>query len=445
MAKIAVIGGSGLDNPDILKNEKEVAVHTMYGPVTVREGVLGGVSVVLLARHGTKHETAATWINYRANIFALKKLDVTHILAMTAVGSLREEIKPGDLVFPSQFIDWTSQRALTFHENAVVHTPLSEPYCPALRKLAAKTATGLKIRHHSDKTLIVIEGPRFSTRAESNIYRMLGADVINMSGVPEAQLAREAGICYLPIAMVTDYDCWKEHEKAVTFDMIMDQMAKNANTGTAFLRSIIPKIKDTDCGCAAGMHPAMKSQLEGSVEAQPSGKTDLAPYIRTIPNFPKQGVMFRDVTTLFKDKAGFKLMIDKLVDIYKGKKIDKIVGIESRGFIIASVLAYKLGAGVVLARKPNKLPAEKISHEYELEYGKDKIEMHVDAIKKGERVAIVDDLIATGGTAAAVAKLVERLGGEIDSFAFVVDLPELGGKEKLKPHKIYTLVEFGGK
>jgi 5'-methylthioadenosine phosphorylase len=445
MAKIAVIGGSGLDNPDILKNEKETTVPTRYGSVAVKEGILDGVLVILLARHGTGHETPPTQVNYRANILALKKLGVTHILAMTAVGSLREEIRPGDLVFPSQFIDWTSQRALTLHESAVVHTSLAEPYCPALRQLAAKVATELGIRHHSDKTLVVIEGPRFSTRAESNIFRALGADVINMSGVPEAQLAREAGICYLPVAMATDYDCWKEQKKPVTFEMVMGQMKRNAKTGTSFLKDIIPKIKDADCGCSAGMHPALKSQLEEPAGMQPCGKGDLASYIRTVPHFPKHGVMFRDVTTLFKDKTGFKLMIDRLFDIYKGKKIDKVVGIESRGFIIASVLAYRLGAGVVLARKPNKLPAEKISHEYELEYGKDRIEMHVDAIRKGERIAIVDDLIATGGTAQAVARLVEKLGGEIDSFAFVVDLPELGGKEKLKPHKIYTLVEFGGK
>jgi 5'-methylthioadenosine phosphorylase len=444
MARIAVIGGSGLDNPDMLKDEKQVTVHTIYGSVTAKEGLLDGVPIILLARHGTRHETPPSKVNYRANVLALKKLGVTHIFAMTAVGSLREDIRPGDLVFPSQFIDWTSKRALTFHENEVVHVSFAEPYCPELRKLAEKAAESLGIRYHGNKTLIVIEGPRFSTRAESGVFRMLGADVVNMSGVPEVQLAREAGMCYMTVAMVTDYDCWKEHEKAVTFDMVMEQMKKNAQTATSFLRGIIPMVKGGGCSCASGMHPALKVQLEGPVD-EPGKKGDLAQYIRTVPHFPKQGVMFRDVTTLFKDKTGFKLAIDRLFDIYKGKKIDKIVGIESRGFILASVLAYKLGAGVVLARKPNKLPAEKISHEYELEYGKDKMEMHVDAIKKGERVAIIDDLIATGGTASAVAKLVERLGGEIDSFAFVVDLPELGGKEKLKPHKIYTLVEFKGK
>jgi adenine phosphoribosyltransferase len=274
---------------------------------------------------------------------------------------------------------------------------------------------------------------------------MLGADIVNMSGVPESQLAREAGICYLTVAMSTDYDCWKEREKAVTFEMVMGQMNANSETAISFLRKLVPQIRDSGCGCCSGMSQALEDQLERSTIASESGKnSDLASYIRTVPHFPKQGIMFRDVTTLFKDKIGFRLMIDRLVDIYKDRKIDKIVGIESRGFILASALAYKIGAGVVLARKPNKLPAEKISHEYELEYGKDRLEMHVDAIKKGERVAIIDDLIATGGTASAVAKLVERLGGDIDSFAFVVDLPGLKGKERLKPHKVYTLVEFEG-
>ena len=170
---------------------------------------------------------------------------------------------------------------------------------------------------------------------------------------------------------------------------------------------------------------------------------DIKSKIRTIPNFPKQGIMFRDVTTLLNDPAGFRYIIDHLVQRYANKGIDKVVGIESRGFIIAGALAHQLNVGFVPVRKPNKLPAEKDSIEYELEYGKDKLEIHTDAIKHGDIVLIVDDLIATGGTARATVELVEKQGGAVLECAFIVDLPELGGKQKVgKP--CYSLVAFEG-
>ena len=165
--------------------------------------------------------------------------------------------------------------------------------------------------------------------------------------------------------------------------------------------------------------------------------------IRTIPDFPKKGIMFRDVTTLIKDAEGFKAVIDAFAQRYADKKIDVVVGIESRGFIVGAPLAYKLGVGFVPARKAGKLPAETESVEYDLEYGKDKIEMHKDAIQKGSNVLIVDDLIATGGTLSAACKLVEKLGGKIVECACIVDLPELKGKEKLN-RPVFSLVEFEG-
>ncbi len=165
--------------------------------------------------------------------------------------------------------------------------------------------------------------------------------------------------------------------------------------------------------------------------------------IRTVPNWPKKGIMFRDITTLLKDGEAFAEACDKLYKRYKGKGISKVAGIESRGFIFASVLAYKLGVGFVPLRKPGKLPAETVKEEYELEYGKDAIEIHKDAISPGEKVLIVDDLIATGGTAAAAVKLVEKLGGEVVECAFLIDLPDLKGKEKIKC-KTFTMMEFEG-
>jgi adenine phosphoribosyltransferase len=168
--------------------------------------------------------------------------------------------------------------------------------------------------------------------------------------------------------------------------------------------------------------------------------------IRTVPHYPKQGIMFRDITTLLKDPAGFKLTINGLVERYKSVKIDKVAGIESRGFIIGAALAYQLGLGFVPIRKKGKLPAQVVGHDYALEYGTDRIEMHVDAVARGERVLLVDDLIATGGTAEAAVKLIESVGGKIVECCFVIDLPEIGGRKRLEKlgHKVHTLCEFEG-
>ena len=166
--------------------------------------------------------------------------------------------------------------------------------------------------------------------------------------------------------------------------------------------------------------------------------------IRGIPDWPKKGIVFRDITTLIKDPDGLKETIDLLYERYKDKKIDKVVGIESRGFIFGAPLAYLLGCGFVPIRKPGKLPAECISEEYSLEYGTDKIEIHKDAIEKGDKILIIDDLLATGGTAAAARNLVKKLGGEVVECAFVVDLVDLKGKDKLVGESIYSVVEFEG-
>lgn len=168
--------------------------------------------------------------------------------------------------------------------------------------------------------------------------------------------------------------------------------------------------------------------------------------IRTVPHWPKQGIMFRDITTLLKDSEGFNLTIGMLVERYKDMKIDIVAGIESRGFITGSVLAHRLGVGFVPIRKPGKLPAQTVSEEYELEYGKDKIEVHTDAIQKGDQVLLVDDLVATGGTALAACNLITKLGGEVVECSFIIDLIDIGGKKRLTNagFKVFSLVEFEG-
>jgi adenine phosphoribosyltransferase len=168
--------------------------------------------------------------------------------------------------------------------------------------------------------------------------------------------------------------------------------------------------------------------------------------IRTVPHYPKEGIMFRDITTLLKDPLGLKLMVGELADRYKGRRIDKIAGIEARGFIVGAPLAHLLGIGFVPIRKQGNLPSETIGHDYELEYGTDRIEMHTDAIEAGDQVLLVDDLIATGGTAEAAAHLISQMGGQIIECAFVIDLPDLGGKKRLEKlgHSVFALTEFEG-
>ena len=166
--------------------------------------------------------------------------------------------------------------------------------------------------------------------------------------------------------------------------------------------------------------------------------------IRTIPHFPKKGIMFRDITTLLKNADAFKETIDALVERYRGQSLDLVAGIESRGFIIAGVIAYLLGKGFIPIRKPGKLPAETFRVDYELEYGKDEVEMHKDSVYKGASVLVVDDLLATGGTMKAACDLVEKAGGTVVECAFIVDLPDLNGRKKLQKYQIFTLVEFEG-
>lgn len=252
MVKVGIIGGSGLDDPEIMKQAAERTVTTPYGdpssPVTC--GEIKGVQAAILARHGKKHTIHPSAVNYRANIWALKALGCTHILASSACGSLREAIEPGHLVFPDQFIDRTTKRSSTFYDQGrVCHIPMAEPFCPELRRLLIQNAVKLGIEHHNAGTVVTIEGPRFSTKAESHLFRSWGCDVINMTTLPEVTLAREAGLCYATVAMSTDYDCWHETEEAVTIEMILDIMKKNAENVIRILLETIPQIETTACSC----------------------------------------------------------------------------------------------------------------------------------------------------------------------------------------------------
>jgi 5'-methylthioadenosine phosphorylase len=249
MAKIGIIGGSGLDDPDILKNPSDREEKTDYGAPSsaLKTGRIGDVEVALLARHGREHTIPPTQVNFRANIRALAQAGCTHILATTAVGSLREEIGRGDLVVLDQFIDFTRRRPLSFHESfqphKAVHTPMADPFSEPLREALIRGCRKLGYRHHPRGTVVTIEGPRFSTRAESRMFRLWGADVINMSIAPEAILANEAGIPYAAVAMSTDYDSWKDDEAPVTWEEILKVFNSNAEKVTRLLVETIPGIR----------------------------------------------------------------------------------------------------------------------------------------------------------------------------------------------------------
>ncbi len=248
MVKIGIIGGSGLDDPDILADSREMEVDTPYGrpssPLSI--GTVNGRAVVLIARHGKKHQLSPSQINFRANLFALKETGATHILATTACGSLKAEIGRGDFVIVDQFIDFTRVRKNTFFEsfeNGTHHTAMADPFDGRLRKILFDSAMALGFKIHERGTVVTIEGPRFSTRAESRMFRAWGGDVINMSVATEAALANELQVPYAAVAMSTDYDCWKENEPPVTWEEILTVFHRNAENVKALLVDAIGKIE----------------------------------------------------------------------------------------------------------------------------------------------------------------------------------------------------------
>ena len=249
MTKIGIIGGSGLDDPDLLQNARDIEIDTKYGKPSalLKEGTIQGRDVVILARHGRAHTIPPTFVNYRANIQALKDVGCSMILATTACGSLRKEIDRGHLVILDQFIDFTRMRPVSFHEefepHGAVHTGMADPFDENIRSLMNQACETLGLAHHETGTVVTIEGSRFSTRAESNMFRLWGADVINMSVAPECILANEAGIPYAAVAMSTDYDCWKIDEAPVTWDEILEVFKGNVEKVTSMLIEVIKNIQ----------------------------------------------------------------------------------------------------------------------------------------------------------------------------------------------------------
>ncbi len=255
-ARVGVIGGSGFYQMPGLEQRREVAIETPFGDPSdsLVVGVLDGVEVAFLPRHGRGHRISPTALNVRANIWALKSLGVEWVLAVSAVGSMRERIPPLDVVIPDQLIDRTRDRPSTFFDEPglVVHVGLADPMCAQVRSVLAEAVAGAGGNVHRGGAYVCIEGPQFSTRAESELYRSWGVDVIGMTALPEARLAREAELCYAVMAMVTDYDVWHESEEPVTAAMVVRNLMANAELALRAVRAAIPAVVRQPRGCECG-------------------------------------------------------------------------------------------------------------------------------------------------------------------------------------------------
>ncbi len=264
--KIAFIGGSGLYDIDGMENRREVTVETPFGDPSdaVVVGEINGVEAAFLPRHGRGHRFSPTEIPVKANIYALKSLGVERVVSVSAVGSLKEHIKPLDLVVPDQIIDRTRRRSDTFFGDGIVaHVGFADPFCNELRRIAFESASLEDVDCHDGGTYLVIEGPQFSTRAESAVYRSWGANVIGMTALPEAKLAREAELCYTTLAFVTDYDVWHDTKEEVTVEMVIQNLTHNVATAQGIIRRMLAEIPDNrTCGCESALKNAVITSRE---------------------------------------------------------------------------------------------------------------------------------------------------------------------------------------
>ena len=257
-AEVGIIGGTGIYDSGLLNESKEIDINTPYGKPSdiITLGIFKGKKIAFLPRHGKKHTIPPHMINYRANIWAFKELGIKRIIAPSAVGSLKEEFAPGDFVIPTQFIDFTKSRNGSFSElGRVIHISVAEPTCPDIHKIVQQVIDAKCIPIHNSGTYLCIEGPRFSTKAESKFFKSTGADIIGMTLVPECQLAREAQICYTSISTVTDYDVWAE--KPVTAKEVIATLSKNVNNMKSILTDLIEKIPtEQKCNCEKALEEA---------------------------------------------------------------------------------------------------------------------------------------------------------------------------------------------
>ena len=418
---LGIIGGSGIYDLPGLENVVEKAIASPWGEpsAALRIGEIAGLPVVFLPRHDKGHRLSPSDINYRANIDVLKRAGVTDLVSLSACGSFKEELPPGTFVLVDQFVDRTYKRESSFFgKGCVAHVSMAHPVSPRLRihLAAAAEAEGIAIARGG--TYVCMEGPQFSSLAESLTYKQLGYAVIGMTNMPEAKLAREAEICYATVAMVTDFDCWHPDHDAVTVQDIIKVLSANADKAKRLVarlardfparaRAVPDRLRPRPrqrhhhgagsarpgaagqarrrggapargltarppWGKAGGPVTAFECRVAGrgdAIMSSPELELDLRAAIRTIPDYPSPGIMFRDITTLLGNARAFRRAVDELVQPWAGFKIDKVAGIEARGFILGGAVAHQISAGFVPIRKKGKLPYKRVTIGYSLEYG----------------------------------------------------------------------------
>jgi len=348
----------------------------------------------------------------------IDKFKISQAIFTGVAGALNPELEIGDIVISKDSIQHdVDSTALGFEKGQILFSNLKIFKAEEkLADLAYKISTKLGLKTIKGR---ILTGDQFITDKEKSksLFKEFQGECVDMESAALAHVCTLNKIPHLIIRSISDK---ADHSATIDFKEFCKKAAKNSFT---IVKELVKNIVQEE-----------KTQDLEYIKSK----------IRTIPNFPKQGIMFRDITTLFKDKEGLQKVIEVFYNRYKYKKIDVVAGIESRGFIIGGALAEKLGCGFVPIRKKGKLPAETISQTYDLEYGTDTVEIHKDSIKPESKVLLIDDLIATGGTALASTQLIEKLGGKIIEIGFIIDLPDLKGKEKITKWPVFTMVEFKG-
>lgn len=393
--KIGVILGSGFEDLELLEDYKEIEVETPFGKPSspLITGKIKGIKVAIIFRHGKKHEIPPTYINNKANIFALKYEGCKYILSTTDCNSLREEIKIGDFVILDDLIDFTKNRESTFYERfefGAMHTYMNEPFSELLRKKLIEICEEFQLYFHKTGTAITIEGSRYSTKAESRVFQQFGADISTMTIAPECILSNEAEVPYATIAVCGDYDAWKENYK-----FSIEEIKQIRKENVERIKKILLKIIDS-----FSREEEIKKLKEN---------------IRIIYDFPKQGETFYDISPLLSDRDSLRKLTDIFYERYKDEKIDVIASTESNGFGIAGILADKLNTGLLMINK----------------------EIPKDLIQKNQNILLIDESFSP--KLLEIYSEIKKLQAEVVELCFISEYKKL---EQELSVPIFSLIKF---
>jgi 5'-methylthioadenosine phosphorylase len=418
--KLGIILGAGFEEKEFFDTFKEDEINTPFGKPSspIITGKVHGINISVILRHGKKHELPPSHVNDRANIFALKYEGCKHIISISDMISLKDEIKKGDFLIPSQFIDFTKQRKLSFFEKfefRPIHAQMSEPFSDFLRKKLEDSCKEMDLSFRKNATIITVEGPRFPTKAENRMFRQFG-DSVDMSIAPEAILANEAEVEYACLGLIADCDSWASQEP-----VNYAEIRKTISTNTEKIKKILDKVAE--------------------LFSEDRKKKDIKEMIKVI-DFPKTGVAFRDVSPALGSAEGLKKIIDFLHRRYKNEKLDIVAGIGAGSFGIAGILAERLGAGFVMLQDPKELAKEntlEVKREEE-----NKAVRYKQFISKDKKILLVGEVLATGETTLAACRFVESLGGKLHECAFIAELSEMRGRPRLEinNYAVYSIVDF---